>query len=174
MARFSDLSRVTTNDITVLEDRLIISFNTRKNDQSHKGHTVHLLASFDSFCPVSLYKRYLSFLSSPDKPYSGFILPSFTKKKGSFSPSPSTPSSYSAMRYTQRRLLSSIGLDPDLFGLHSGRRGAATDSAAAGNDYSETCIFGGWSKNSSMPEHYDSFRLLVARLKVAKSLRLSR
>jgi hypothetical protein len=76
------------------------------------------------------------------------------------------------MRAIQKKVLISINLDPTKFGLHSGKRGSATDSASAGNDESETCLFGGWKKDSQMPAHYDDLRKMKAKIKVALSLRL--
>jgi integrase len=174
MARFSDLIRLNVDDVTITKEKVTIFFLTRKNDQRHAGHTVELLATGGCFCPVKIISRYFLFLrASYGKEYRGAFLPSFKKdKQGKFVPMPGSAASYSAMRNVQKMVLKSIGLDPGRYGLHSGRRGAATDSAAAGNDASETCIFGGWVKGSSMPELYDAMRKEVASLKVAKALKL--
>jgi hypothetical protein len=172
MARFSDLARLETSDIEVYEDKLILHFSTRKNDQIHKGHSVILLATYNDLCPVFLYNKYVDRLSiARGKRYEGPLLPAFGKKSKVYFPV-GTVAGYSTMRECQKKVLVSINLDPTKFGLHSGRRGAATDSAAAGNDESETCEFGGWNKDSQMPAHYDDLRKMKAKLKVALTLRL--
>jgi integrase len=172
MARHSDLARVETGDVVVAEDRLTISFHTRKNDRVHRGHSVVLLATEDELCPVSLFKKYLERLSIPGgQPYQGPLLPAFGKKGGIYFPT-KTAATIGAIRNVQKKLLERINVDPKLFGCQSGRRGAATDSAEAGIEYSETQKFGGWAKGSLMPEHYDSLGKERAKIKVALVLRV--
>lgn len=174
MARYSDFSLVVTEDITLINGVLHIQFHKRKNDQLRKGHSVELHPTGGEYCPVALYKKYLSFLSflsKKRKPYKGFLLPPFVKSGKRFTPVPSSCCSYSTMRTHQDKLLRSISLNPSDFGLHSCKRGGVTDSAAAGNDPSETTIAAGWAKNSSMVEHYDENKISKAKSKVASSLR---
>jgi hypothetical protein len=173
MARFSDLIRLNMADIAVSDEKVELFFRVRKNDQTKKGHSVELLATGSSYCPVKLFRKYIRFLTmSYGKEYCGAFLPAFKKGKDKkFRPMPGSPASYSAMRNVQKTILASLGLNPTLYGLHSGRRGAATDSAAAGNDPSETCIFGGWAKGSLMPELYDAMKKEVAKMKVARALK---
>jgi hypothetical protein len=159
-------------DIEVYEDRLVLNFSTRKNDVNHKGHSVVLLATYNDLCPVNLYAKYIDRLSAArGRPYEGPLLPAFGKKSKQYFPQNSV-AGYATMRNVQQKLLISINMDPTKFGLHSGRRGAATDSASAGNDESETCEFGGWCKDSTMPAHYDDLRRMKAKIKVALMLRL--
>jgi hypothetical protein len=122
MARYSDLARPETADVQTRTDRLILSFNTRKNDQVHRGHEVMILATGGELCPVKLYQKYLARLSAAaEKEFHGPILPSFSKKKGIYSPTRGA-ASWWTIRAVQKKMLISINIDPRFFGCHSGRR----------------------------------------------------
>jgi integrase len=172
MARHSDLARLEMTDVEIREDRLVLSFNTRKNDQGHRGHNVMILATNDELCPVALFRKYQSRLSSSlGKAFYGPVIPSFSKKKGVYSPTMSA-ASWWTVRAIQKKMLVSNNIDPRFFGCHSGRRGGCTDSAGAGIAYAEIADFAGWTKDSLMPAHYDEMGRDRGRVKAAMSLKL--
>jgi hypothetical protein len=132
MVRHADLAHVETKDIEICDERMVITFHTRKNDRGHRGHSVILLATQEGLCPVKLYRKYLRRLSEAvGHAYHGPLLPSFGKKKGCYFPT-NTAAGISTIRSVQKKILISINVDPKLFGCHSGRGGGATVSAEAG------------------------------------------
>lgn len=174
MARYSDLARTTMKDVDVRNDRLLINFSIRKNDQTHKGHSVLILATKDRFCPVLLFQHYRQTLSNAlGSPYDGPLLPTIASRNKTYFPTQRTVS-YAALRKVQKQVLLLVKIDPTKFGLHSGRRGGATKSGDCGDTESDTCEFGGWSKGSLMPSHYNENKSMSSKFKVAMSLRLQR
>jgi hypothetical protein len=165
MCRFSDLVRVQWKDISVSADMVVINFRTRKNDQYHAGHSVKLLYTGGSYCPVALFSRYKDCLSRAYGgvyPAEGFLLPKIARLRGLYRPVPKCAVSRSGMRAVQKAVMLKGGMDFRLFGLHSGKKGGATLAAfAKKHSLAERTAFGGWSKNSLMADHFD--KTLMAR-----------
>jgi integrase len=165
MCRFSDLVRVKWQDISISSEFVIIQFNTRKNDQVHRGNLVKLLYTGGSFCPVALFTRYrlvLSAVLGDIFPTSGYLLPRVDRLRGCYRPSTLAAVSRSGMRQVQKNVMSKCGIDFKLFGLHSSKNGGATLAASEKrHTLAERTAFGGWAKNSLMADHYD--QALMAR-----------
>jgi integrase len=165
MCRFSDLVRVKWEDITITSDVVLINFITRKNDQTHRGHSVRLLYTGGRYCLVALFNRYKMALSGAlgsNYPGSGFLLPKIVRLRGSYRPAVSQAVSRSGMRQIQKNVMNLCGIDFKLFGLHSSKNGGATLAAAEKrHSLAERTAFGGWAKNSQMADHYD--QALMAR-----------
>jgi integrase len=146
LARFSDLQRLKRKDIVITRDSVIIKFDSRKNDATHKGHWSYLFATGGEFCPVRLTRKYLELLPKDEE---GFLLPAL--KNGLVLPSAAT---YGACRKAQYDLLKEIGENPKIYGLPSGRVGGAVHLANAGVSFELIGMMGGWALGSIMPQHY--------------------
>jgi integrase len=146
LSRFSDLQRLKRKDIVVKDNMVIIKFDSRKNDSTHKGHWSYLFAVGGEFCPVRLTRKYLRMLPDDEE---GFLLPAL--KNGEVLRSAAT---YGACRKRQIELWKASGEDPTIYGLHSGRVGGAVHLANAGVSFDLIGAMGGWALGSLMPQHY--------------------
>ena len=152
-----------------------LTFLTRKNDQSHRGHTVYLLYTGGNFCPVLLLKQYQLRLSSAlgtRYPVSGALLPHFARKGGKYIPISTKNVSYDAMRKTQISVMKSLNIDYKKFGLQSARRGSATNAASSGHSKPARTAFAGWAEKSDMADHYDELSEHREALSIGLSLKL--
>ncbi|XP_059097731.1 uncharacterized protein LOC131892025 isoform X2 [Tigriopus californicus] len=155
MARFDDLARVLTSNITILPDKIVIFFPHRKNDQLKSGHYSYIQITNSHLCPKKIYLTYLVRLSSAlGLPYIGPLLPKFIKQGNNHLVTTAT-ATYSSIRSTQFLVLKAIGLDASQFGCHSSRRGSVKTAKAKGHTSSEVSVAGGWSANSVIPDNYD-------------------
>jgi integrase len=112
LSRFLDLQRLKRKDIVVKSNMVIIKFDSKKNDSTHKGHWSYLFAVGGEFCPVRLTRMYLKMLPVDEE---GFLLHAL--KHGAVLRSAATNG---ACRKAQFNLLKDIGEDPTIYGLHSG------------------------------------------------------
>ena len=143
LLRFSEVSNLTFSDISWTDVGFDIFISKSKTDQTRKGFWVAIASQPSSpACPVAFTRKYLSLL-----PYnSGFIMPSVTN---------SVPDSTSLLKYNTalrdlRSVLRLIGIDPQGYGEHSGRRGGTTAAANKGATLDELMIQGRW-RSESMP-----------------------
>ena len=146
LLRFSEVSRLTFSDITWTDLGFDIFIAKSKTDQTRKGDWVAIASQPGSaFCPVALTRRYLSLL-----PYdSGYIMPSIKRSV----PDPTSPLKYNTALCDLRSTLSLIGINPQGYGEHSGRRGGTTAAASKGATLDELMIQGRW-RSESMPRLY--------------------
>ena len=146
LLRFSKVSNLTFADISWTDLGFDVFIAKYKTDQPRKGDWVAIASQPDSsHCPVALTRKYLSIL-----PYdSGYIMPSLKH---------STPDSTSPLKYNTalrdlRNTLSFIGINPQGYGEHYGRRGGTTAAASKGATLDELMIQGRW-RSESMPHLY--------------------
>jgi hypothetical protein len=74
------------------------------------------------------------------------------------------------MRGVQISVLSGIGLDWKLFGLHSGKIGGAIAAAKANHPKEARNSFGGWALGSDMADYYDKKLASRSIIAIAVSL----
>ena len=170
MARYDDLSYVTTSHISFTDNGIQLFFPKRKNDQLKKGHTVLLHITDGPYCPLKVIKKYFALLS-PNSCYEGHLIPAISLRNGVYKATPDTPASYPAIRNCQINVLSHLNLDPSIYALHSGRRGGVTHSSIS-NSTEDVCSVGGWAASSSMPARYNANYRLAANKAVSSSLAL--
>ena len=146
LLRFSEVSQLTFSDISWTDLGFDIFISKSKTDQTRKGDWVAITSQpASSHCPVAFTRKYLALL-----PYdSGFIMPSV---KNSI-PDPTTPLKYNTALCDLRSVLRLIGIDPQGYGEHSGRRGGTTAAANKGATLDELMIQGRW-RSESMPRLY--------------------
>jgi hypothetical protein len=175
MCRFSDLVRVQWKDISISSEVVVIKFFTRKNDQVHTGHSVNLLYTGGSFCPVSLFRRFKLALSAAlgsIYPQTGFLLPKIERFGGNYRPSIKLAVSRSGMRQVQKNVMEKCQIDFRLFGLHSSKNGGATLAAFAKHPLAERTAFGGCVKGSLMADQYDQTLMARACEEIGMTLRI--
>jgi integrase len=167
LSRFSDLQRLKRKDISVTNNMVTLRFDSRKNDNNHKGHFSYLFATGGELCPVRLTRRYLQLLPKDEET---FLLPALTKNTVL-----ATAATFGACRKRQIKLLKAIGEDPTIYGLHSGRVGGAVHLANAGVSFNLIGAMGGWALGSLMPQHYarqaEEYRAKLAALLEVESHR---
>ena len=152
-----------------------IYFHTRKNDQGHKGHTVYLMYTGGSYCPILLIQQYITRLSSAlgtRYPVSGAFLPHIVRKKGKYVPVSTKHAYFDATRKTQIDVMKCLQIDYKKFGLQSARRGSATKAASSGHSLTARTQFAGWAEKSKMPFRYDDDHEHREAFEIGTSLKL--
>ena len=146
LLRFSEVSNLTFSDFTWTDLGYDIYIAKSKTDQTRKGDWVAIASQPGSpECPVAFTRKYLSML-----PYtSGFVMPSVEKSKILSS----KKLNYNTALKNLREVLRLIGIDPNGYGEHSGRRGGTTAAAAKGATLTELMMQGRW-RSESMPRLY--------------------
>ena len=146
LLRFNEVSNLSISDISWTNLGFDIFISKSKTDQTRKGDWVSVAAQPDSpYCPVAFTRRYISLL-----PYdSGSLMPSLSDGV----PDALNPLLYNTALRDLRSALRLIGVDPQGYGEHSGRRGGTTAAAARGATINELMIQGRW-RSESMPRLY--------------------
>ena len=146
LLRFNEVKNLTIADIHWTDLGFDIFIAKSKTDQSRKGDWVAIASQPNSpACPVSFTRKYLSML-----PYAtGFVMPSV--KSSVISTEHSL--CYNTALRDLRTVLRLIGIDPQGYGEHSGRRGGTTAAAAKGATLTELMMQGRW-RSESMPRLY--------------------
>ena len=121
-------------DVTFASDFRALDFVVPSSKNIPKGFTLHLGCSDSIVCPVCFIRALFSRFPGPPSAYL-FTTPS------------NTPMSYSFLSSRLHSLLSSIGVHPAPFSLHSLRAGAATTAAAVGCSEDQIQKLGRWSSN---------------------------
>lgn len=153
--RWGDLRELKTQNFTFSGTDMKIVFLKRKNDQCHEGHTVFTQRRTTKYCPVRLTQRYFSLLSYVAKsPYHGYVIPTIKGSGSQISIQGESKASYKSCRDSQKTVLTQMGLNPAIFGLHSGRISSNVFLKDAGFSHSDITSRVGWSANSKMPSHY--------------------
>ena len=164
LLRFSEVSQLTFQDISWTDVGFDIFIAKSKTDQTRKGNWVAVASQPSSLhCPVAFTHRYLSLL-----PYdTGFVMPSLKNSV----PDPLSPLKYNTALRDLQSVLRMIGIDPQGYGEHSGRRGGTTAAANNGATLDELMIQGRW-RSESMPRLYTDNAVKCKR-KFARRLAVS-
>ena len=146
LLRFNEIKNLTIADIHWTDLGFDIFIAKSKTDQSRKGDWVAVASQPNSpECPVSFTRKYLSMLPFT----SGYVMPSVKSSVISTV----HPLSYSTALRDLRTVLSLIGINPQGYGEHSGRRGGTTAAASMGATLTELMMQGRW-RSESMPRLY--------------------
>jgi len=120
------------------------------------------------YCPVELTANYLKYLGPK---HNGFLLaacaPGYVNKAN-----PLKPVIYTNALEDFRELLTQLGFDSANFGLHSGKRGGATEAADNGMNKDDLQRFGNW-KSDSVPMKYVDLSV-PKRLEMSKMLQVKK
>ena len=117
-------------------------------DQNRQGEFVPIYDTDEPRSACALIRSVLSALNPADSALPIFRRVGTGKKRGTYLRS--TALGYHRVRELVRELMEKVGLDPDRFGLHSFRAGAASHANAQPNlpDRLKT-RHGGWAPNST-------------------------
>ncbi|KAI8514464.1 hypothetical protein Bbelb_070550 [Branchiostoma belcheri] len=126
--RWDDLSQLHADDVNFCDGYAALFIEKRKNDQFREGHWACIATTGSTSCPVTLLKRFLKSSNSSGhiKLFRTHVLHESSGKVLS--------------------MLSTIGLEPTRYGLHSLRSGGASTAAAMGVPLPDRLIahHGGW------------------------------
>ena len=130
--RYDEVSRIRRNNIIFESSYMKVFIESSKTDQDVDGETAYIARTYRSTCPYKSLKRYLR-AARIEKSDTTFIFrPTVRVKDGHRLKNVTKPISYTTARENVMETIKSIGLDRKLFGLHSFRRGGATEAAKRG------------------------------------------
>ena len=165
--RFDEVSRLRLRDIKFEPSYVRLFIDKSKTDQHKVGRDV-LIAKIGSYaCPVGVLHSYLKRTQVSE----GFIFRGLQSAKGGHAlRKANKPISYTTLRQDILAALSELGLDKSRFGLHSLRRGGATQAANSGINDRLFKKHGRWSSDKAKDGYVDES--LNAVLSVSRSLGL--
>jgi integrase len=152
-ARFDDLIDLCGDSFFDYGAYIVVFVEHRKMDQFRQGEFVPIYDSGDSRSACALIRAVLAAVGS-----AGSHLPIFRKvgtgsKKGTYLRTQAL--SYGRVRELVRELMEAVGMDPDRFGLHSFRSGAASHANAQPNIPNRLKErHGGWAPGSTSAVGY--------------------
>lgn len=170
--RFDELINIRRCDIQLYVSHVNIFICKSKTDIFRQGAWVLVGATNSETCPVLALRRYLNVAALNDDTNEDFLFRrvNFFKTTNSHRLRQGQPLSYSRCLELFREALSSVGLNPKKFGLHSLRSGGASAAASIGVPDRLFKKHGRWrSENAKDGYVHDSFK---HRLSVSLNLGL--
>ena len=165
--RFDEVSTLRANHITFEPGYVRLFIDHSKTDQHNEGREV-LIAKIGSFaCPVGVLRSYMK----RARVTKGFIFRPLQSTRGTHVLRKADKSiSYSTLRSDMLKALADLGLDKSKFGLHSLRRGGATQAANAGVSDRLFKKHGRWASENAKDGYVEES--VDALLSVSRSLGL--
>ena len=161
LARFHCLTNVAVKDVVFLEGGAKITFWNTKTDTFNQGQPVFLSVLGNSpYCPVRFLQTYIrrlqweAFLGG-SFPYNGPLFPALLGASPSLAANPRPFSKQGALLGLKRHLFHLDVPNWDEFTLHSGRRGGATQAAAAGCSLLSIKRQGRWVSDECLQMYID-------------------
>ena len=122
--RRSELVGLDVDDITVIEDGLVVTIRRSKTDQEGEGRQIGIPRGHGCYCPVTAYQAWVKASDIADGPLFRAI-----SRHGHLAETRLTPR---AVALIIKRAAIAINLDPTHYAGHSLRAGLATAAAQAG------------------------------------------
>ena len=129
--RCEELLKLVCADVEFNQEGLVLSIKSSKTDQFREGASLVVARTGASTCPVEMMERYFRMgrlsVGSHDRVFRAVVRTKEgerLRKSGGLS--------YSRLRELLLEKISQLGMDPQLFGMHSLRAGGATAAANAG------------------------------------------
>ena len=159
--RYDEVSNLMFGDIILFDTHMKIFIEHSKTDQYREGAWVYIAKLDSPVCPVRTLKLYIERADISCKNEFLFRAMTFFKKSNLHKiRAKNVAICYSTARSAVMSYLSRIGLDEKLFGLHSLRRGGATEAANRGVNDRIFQKHGRWKttgvKNGYVDEDLDS------------------
>ena len=158
---------INISDVAFNPEGMVIQITSSKTDQYREGASLVIARTGTATCPVSMMQRYFSMgrlvHDSQDYLFRGIMhtkAGECLRKGGSLS--------YSRLRELLLEKISSLGMDPKLFGMHSLRAGGATAAANAGVPDRLFKRHGRWKSESAKDGYVKDS--VESRLEVSKNL----
>ena len=165
--RCEELLKLRCADVAFNPEGMVIQITFSKTDQYREGASLVIACTGTPTCPVSMMQRYFSMgqlvHDSQDYLFRGIMHTKSgecLRKGGGLS--------YSRLRKLLLEKISSLGMDPKLFGMHSLRAGGATAAANAGVPDRLFKRHGRWKSESAKDGYVKDS--VESRLEVSKNL----
>ena len=130
--RYDEVSSIRSCNLRFERTYFKIFIESSKTDQEGAGDIVYIARTGLTTCPYNMIKKYLHIAKLSTSETEFIFRPVVRTKQGHRFKKVNKPISYTTARDTVMDAVQSIGLDRKLFGLHSFRRGGATESAKRG------------------------------------------
>ena len=165
--RCEEVLKLRCADVTFNTEGMVIHIASSKTDQYREGASLVIARTGTATCPVSMMQRYFSMgqlvHDSQDFVFRGIMHTKSgecLRKGGSLS--------YSRLRELLLEKISSLGMDPKLFGMHSLRAGGATAAGVPDRLFKR---HGRWKSESAKDGYVKDS--VESRLEVSKNLGIS-
>jgi len=173
LCRFNEVQALKRSDLEFADEpepHLKINIRHSKNDVYSEGCQKIISSNLldPKYCPVNLTANYLRYLGPK---HSGFMLPKCApgyQNRGN----PLRAAIYTNALQDFRELMDLLGFDGQAFGLHSGKRGGATEAVDNGMGKDELQRFGNW-RTDTVPLRYVDLSI-TKRLEMSKKLQVKR
>ena len=145
MLRWSDMQIIQWKDVVIAEEFVELRLSKRKNDQFRSGSIVRIARQKSgSECPKALIEKLADSIVCEER---DFLLSNLRRVRGG------NFKAFGRLSYTNARAhlrscMEAIGLNVDMFGLHSLRSGGATAAAAGGVAERLIKKHGGWKSDA--------------------------
>jgi len=151
--KYEDVKEETSDGVS----SLVIFIWKSKTDQAGDGATVHVSETGTPICPVRWYR----FFCTIRNPRAVFLFHKLGDRTDV-----SEPLSSSTPNFIVKKLVASIGMNPQKFGSHSCRKGGCTTAVESGVDIRLVARHGRWKSQAVMTYVKDSkdSKLSVTRL----------
>ena len=166
--RYDEVSRIRRSTIVFEKTYLKLFIDSSKTDQSGVGDYVFIARTNQFKCPYASLQKYLRKAGISANEENFVFRPLVKTKNGHRLRNVEKPISYTTARDQVMDAIREIGLDRRLFGLHSFRRGGATEAARRGVSDRLFKKHGRW-KSDNAKDGYVSEEL-ETRLSVTKNL----
>ena len=130
--RYDEVSSIKSCNLSFERTHFKIFIESSKTDQAGEGDTVFIARTGLTTCPYRMMRKYLHVAKISTSDENFIFRPVVKTKAGHRFKNVNKPISYTTARDTVMDAIQSIGLNRKLFGLHSFRRGGATESAKRG------------------------------------------
>ena len=130
--RYDEVSQIRRNHIQFEATYFNLFIPSSKTDQEADGETVHIAYTGHATCPGKALRRYLRSAQVKDDDSRYIFRPATRTKDGHKLKDAIKPIAYTTTRDTVMAAVQDIGLNRKLFGLHSFRRGGASEAARRG------------------------------------------
>lgn len=166
--RYDEVSRIRRSNITFEPTYLKLFLESSKTDQEGMGEHVFIARTRRSTCPYAILKRYIKMAGMARSDTNFLFRPVVKTKSGHRFKNVEKPISYTTAKDQVMGAIRTIGLDRAMFGMHSFRRGGATEAARRGISDRLFKKHGRW-KSDNAKDGYVS-EDLETRLSVTKNL----
>ena len=166
--RYDDMSGIRRSHLKFLNVYFKVFIPNSKTDQHNDGETVMIARTGSSMCPYDILSEYLK-LAQIDKDDEKYIFRGVTRVRAGVSMRKvDKPISYSTVRDVILTEIEAVGEDRSKYGVHSFRRGGATQAAIAGVDDRLFKKHGRWLSERAKDMYVDE--TLEQKLSVSRSL----
>lgn len=138
--RYDEFSSILLNHLEFLPNHLCVFVPRAKNDVYREGNKVYIKRLFSKYCPVALLERYIRMAEVDLNSNLPLFRPLRLFKSSNTYKLYGNKLSYTRCREVFKNCLKDLGLDYNLYGLHSLRSGGATSVVSNSTSLSERLL----------------------------------